>query len=151
MLSWLGKLPGLAVRLALVLELLEWSETPIGTPEPAEIGERGVIAAITCLSGFAIQMARRTFGSAGLPEAERDARRLARWLIQQRPLPATVNAKELRRMAQGPAIPDSERMEAALRELEAAGWARPAPSRAAGLGRQRKDWAINPKLEGAEA
>ncbi len=146
MLSWLGKLPGLAVRIALVLELLEWSETPIGTPDPEAIGERTTIAAITFLHGFAIPMARRTFGAAALPEAERDGRRLARWLIQQRPMPQSVNARDLRRRSDGPPIPDSERMEAALRELEGAYWTRPATS--AAPGRPRKDWAVNPKLEG---
>ncbi len=151
MLSWLGKLPGLAVRIALVLELLAWSETAEDAPGPEDVGERAIVAAVTFLQDFVIPMARRTFGAAALPEAERDARRLARWLIRKRPLQSTVNAKELRRMAQGPAIPDSERMEAALRELESAYWVRPAPSRAAGHGRQRKDWAINPRLAGVEA
>ncbi|OYV99227.1 MAG: hypothetical protein B7Z58_18775, partial [Acidiphilium sp. 37-64-53] len=151
MLSWLGKLPGLAVRIALVLELLAWSEKPNDTPEPEAIGDRAVIAAITFLSDFAIPMARRTFGAAALPEAERDARRLARWLIQQRPMPATVNARAIRQRGEGPGIPDAERMETALKELDAAGWVRAAPARAAGHGRSRKDWATNPKLEGVEA
>ena len=150
MLSWLGKLPGVAVRLALILELLAWSETPEGTLEPEAITERSIVAAVTFLVDFAIPMARRTFGAAALPQAERDARGLARWIIQQVPLPDIVNAKELRRMAQGPAIPDAERMEAALRELEAAQWVRSAPIRAAGHGRQRKDWAINPALKEAQ-
>ncbi|MDE2344700.1 MAG: DUF3987 domain-containing protein [Betaproteobacteria bacterium] len=146
MLSWLGKLPGMAVRLALILELLAWSETPEGTPEPEAVSERSIVAANTFLADFAIPMARRTFGAAALPQVERDARRLARWLVQQSPLPETINAKELRRMAQGPAIPDAERMEAALRELDAAEWVKSAPSRAGGHGRQRKDWTVNPAL-----
>lgn len=146
MLSWLGKLPGLAVRLALILELLAWSETPDGTPEPTELSERATVAAVTFLEDFALPMARRTFGAAALPEAERDARRLARWLIKQDPVPGIVNSKALRRMAAGPAIPDAARMEAALAELAAAEWVRPAPARAAGIGRQRKDWAVNPAV-----
>jgi hypothetical protein len=151
MLSWLGKLPGMALRLALVLELLAWSETEGGTAEPEAVSERSLVAAVTFLEDFALPMARRTFGAAALPQAERDARRLARWLLQQSPLPGIVNAKELRRMAQGPAIPDAERMEAALRELEAAAWVREAPSRAGGKGRQRKDWAVNPALAEARS
>ena len=151
MLSWLGKLPGMAVRLALILELLAWSETPEGTPEPEAVSERSIVAAVTFLTDFAIPMARRTFGAAALPQVERDARRLARWLARQSLLPETINAKELRRMAQGPAIPDAERMEAALRELEAADWVKAAPSRAAGHGRQRKDWMVNPALQDARS
>ena len=150
MLSWLGKLPGMALRLALALELLAWSEAPTGTPEPEAVAERSLVAAITFLEQFALPMARRTFGAAALPQAERDARRLARWLVRQTPLPETVNAKELRRMSQGPAIQDAERMETALRELAAAGWVREAPNRASGHGRPRKDWAVNPSLQDAK-
>lgn len=147
MLSWLGKLPGLAVRLALVFEMLAWSETPEGAPEPEAVGERAVASAITFLRDFALPMATRTFGAAALPQAERDARVLARWLFQQRQLPDKINARDLRRRGDGPAIPDAERMEVALRELEAAGWCRPA-FRTAGIGRARKDWEVNPKLAG---
>ena len=152
MLSWVGKLPGLALRIAVVLELLAWTETPIGTPDPEAINERAVIAAITFLSDFALPMARRTFGAAALPEVERDARRLARWLVQQRPVPEIVNARQLRHRGDGPGIPDAARMEAALLELSAAGWCRPAPSRAGnGVGRNRKDWAVNPAVKDVEA
>ncbi len=151
-LSWLGKLPGAAVRLALILELMAWSESQKGTSEPREVSERSAVAACALLEVFAIPMARRCFGSASLPQAERDARRLARWLIRQSPLPETVNARELRRRANGPTIPSAERVEAALRELEAAGWCRPAPVRAGDLpGRARANWAINPALRGRAA
>lgn len=146
MLSWIGKLPGLAVRLALILEYLEWSATA-DVPEPEAVSESALIAALALCESFFLPMARRTFGSAALPQVERDARRLARWLVQQRLLPETVNARQLRRMADGPTIPDAERMELALLELSAAGWVRPAPSRDGGApGRARKDWAVNPAL-----
>ncbi len=145
--SWIGKLPGMAARLALVLEHLEWTETPPATPAPDAISERSAVAAVTFLVDFGLPMARRTFGAAALPEAERDARRLARWLNKQNPVPEIVNAKALRRMADGPAIPDSARMDAALVELAAAGWCRPAPH-SGQPGRTRKDWTINPGLRG---
>jgi hypothetical protein len=146
MLSWVGKLPGLAVRLALILEFLTWSEAPEGTAEPTEIGERATIAAITFLSEFALPMARRTLGAAALPEAEKDARRLARWLVRRNPVPAIVNSRALRHMGDGPGIPSAERMDAALVELHAAEWVRPAPVRSGGIGRQRKDWHVNPGI-----
>ena len=145
MLSWLGKLPGLAVRLALILEYLAWSAA-YDAPEPSEVSEAAIVAALAVLESFAVPMARRTFGAAALPQVERDARRLARWLAQQRPPPATVNARRLRQIGAGPGIPDAERMEAALSELSAAGWTRPAPSRDGGPGRARKDWAVNPAV-----
>lgn len=151
-LSWIGKLPGMAIRLALILEYLAWSGSPDGTPEPEEISERAIVAAVVFLDGFAIPMARRTFGAAALPQAERDARRLARWLIHQTPIPETVNARDLRRLREGPQIGDAERMEAALRELEGARWCRATPTRAGGTsGRTRKDWTINPAIERARS
>lgn len=149
-LSWSGKLPGFAVRLAVVFAHLEWLAGPEGAAPPERVDGNAVARACGFLEGYAVPMARRVFGEAALPEAERDARRLARWFLRQPgPRPATLNAKDLRRMKGGPGIPDAERMDAALAELAAAGWCRPAPNRAGGgAGRARKDWAMNPALLG---
>jgi hypothetical protein len=148
-LSWLGKLPGAALRLAVVFEHLEWLASPDGTPPPQAVGADATARALGFLHEYAIPMARRVFGEAALPEAERDARRLARWLLRQVPVPEVVNAKALRRLPSGPGIPTAERMEAALGDMAAAGWCRPSPTRAGDLpGRNRKDWVINPRLRG---
>jgi hypothetical protein len=86
-----------------------------------------------------------------LPEPERDGRRLARWYLRQAPpRQAVVNARALRRTADGPGIPTAPRIEAALIELAELGWARPAPGReGANAGRQRTDWTINPAVRDA--
>ena len=144
LLSWMGKLPGFAVRLALILEYLAWAVE--SESEPPKVSELAFLQARTLLKDFALPMARRTFGEAALPQVERDARKLARWLIRQSPLPEIVNAKELRRMANGPGIPDADRMEAALIDLHSAGLVRPRPARASGYGRRRKDYEVNPAL-----
>jgi len=88
-----------------------------------------------------------------LPEAERDARRLARWYLRQpRPRPAVLNARTLRRMADGPGIASAPRIEAALAELAELGWVRPAPDRDGdSAGRRRSDWAVNPAVRDAAA
>ncbi len=146
-LSWLGKLPGFALRLAVVFAHLEWLALPDDFPPPSEVNADAVARACGFLAEYAIPMARRVFGAAALPEAERDARRFARWFMRQDARPAVVNAKALRRAANGPGIPTAERMDAALAEAEAAGWCRPAPARAGdAAGRKRKDWAMNPVL-----
>ena len=87
-----------------------------------------------------------------LPRAERDARRLAQWHLRQPyPRPTVLNARVLRRMANGPGIPTAARIDAALAELAELAWTRPAPARQGGsLGRQRGDWAINPAVLEAE-
>lgn len=148
-LSWLGKLPGMALRLAVTLEHLAWTEREEADP-PAEIGEAAISAAADLLEGYAVPMARRAFGAAALPEPERDARRIARWLVHRQPMPEAINARELRRMADGPGIADAARTEAALVELAGAGWVRRPPLSRAGLGgRSRADWSINPALREA--
>ena len=91
-LSWLGKLPGYAVRLAVVLELLWWSADAQSGSEPVRISERATVAAIGLLDSYCIGMARRAFGEAALPQADRDALALARWLMVQLPMPEMVNA-----------------------------------------------------------
>ncbi len=148
LLSWLGKLPGFAARLALVFAHLEWCVGGSGDP-PADVSEADVLRAVAFLNDYAVPMARRAFGEAALPQAERDARRLARWILRQNPRPATLNAKELRRVANGPGVPDAARMEAALQDLEALGWVRKAePGRAGMGGRSRADWTVHPDLVG---
>lgn len=149
-LSWVGKLRGYAVRLSLIFALLEWSCDGRGDP-PGEIGETDILRALTFLSDYAVPMARRCFGEAVLPEAERDARRLARWLARQQPIPETVNARALRRMKDSPGIASAVRITAALRELAELGIVRAAPGRDGGPGRQREDWAVNPALRGDAA
>lgn len=147
LLSWIGKMPGFALRIATILQHLDWCAG--GGPEPAAIGRDAMLRAIEWLEDYALPMARRTFGEAALPQVEKDARRLARWLVQQRPVPAMLNAKALRRMASGPGIPDVERMSAALADLAAANWLRRAPANNAGQGgRSRADWEVNPAIEG---
>jgi hypothetical protein len=150
-LSWVGKLPGMAVRLAVIFLHLEWLGRPVGTPPPEAVDLDALARALGFLADYAVPMAKRTFGEAALPEGERDARRLGRWLLRQSPVPETLNARALRRQANGPGIDKSERIEAALRELADLGLVRPAPGReGGGRGRQRADWAVNPALrEGA--
>ena len=149
-LSWLGKLPGMAVRLAVVFAHLEWLARPDGAPPPEAVEFDAIAPALGFLESYAVPMARRAFGEAAMPEAERDARRLARWLRRQTPMPSTLNARALRRQAHGPGISTPARIEAALAELAELGWVRPAAAReGGGKGRQRGDWAVNPGLREA--
>ena len=149
-LSWTGKLPGMVVRLAPIFQHMDWLLQPEGTPPPQEIDVDAVARAIGFLAEYGVPMARRAFGEAALPEAERDARRLARWLLRQRPMPEVLNARALRRHADGPGIGTADRIDAALHELAELDLVRAAPGREGGTkGRQRTDWQVNPALRGA--
>lgn len=147
-LSWHGKLPGFCVRLSVIIQHLEWCWDGL-SPPPRAVDLPAVGSAADFLENYAVPMARRVFGEAALPQAERDAHAIARWLVKQRPVPEIVNERHLRRMADGPGIRDGDRISAALDELAEAEWVRRAPARAGGYGRQRHDWSVNPSLEGA--
>ena len=145
--SWVGKMPGMVVRLAAILEHLAWLDAPAGTPSPEAIGPKAVSRAMAFMLDYAYPMARRSFGEAALPEAERDGQILARWLLRQSPVPEMVNARDIRRMAGGPGIKDAKRLRAALDELADMGFVRPVPEIGGGLkGRARGDWRVNPRL-----
>jgi hypothetical protein len=146
LLSWIGKLHGMAVRLALIIEYLWWCGDRPGEPEPSQISEAAVRSATWLLDQYALPMARRCFGDAAVPQAERDAVMLARWLATRTPLSERVNARDLRK-AGALSTKEAARYDKALEELTEAAWLRPAPGRA-GLqpGRQRKDYEINPAL-----
>lgn len=74
LLSFIGKLPGLAVRLSLVLSFLDWAE------EDETQGQCITIETLTratdLVSGYILPMARRAYADAATPKAERAARRL---------------------------------------------------------------------------
>ena len=148
-LSWLGKLPGVAVRLSTIFEHLHWCGDHEEKPAPESISETAAVAAIAFLDQYAAPMARRCFGEAALPQVDIDARVLARWIIANPSEPA-INSRDLRRMRILPAKADKTRYEAAIAELETAGWLRRPADHATewGAGRKRKDWYISPKLPG---
>lgn len=145
-LSWLGKLPGLAARLALILEFLWWCGDRPSQPEPDIVSAAAMRAAVTFLEDYALPMARRALGEATLPQAEQDATTLARWLMRQEPLPQTINSRELRQQ-RVLLKREAKRYDAALAELEDASWVRRTDGREGGSnGRQRKDWQVNPTI-----
>jgi hypothetical protein len=72
----------MAVRLAVVFLHLDWLGPPAGTPPPEAVDLDALARALGFLADSAVPMAKRAFGEAALPQAERDARRLARWLLR---------------------------------------------------------------------
>jgi len=93
-LGHVGKLPALVLRLALILEFLWWSRRP-DRAEPATIGCDAVTAALCLVEDYFLPMAERCYGDAMIPEPERHAAYIARWIRKARP--AEINARQLRR------------------------------------------------------
>lgn len=74
LLSFIGKLPGLAVRLSLVLSYLDWAVAD--QPEPMEISAAVFDRATHLIASYTLPMARRAYADASLSKVERSARRL---------------------------------------------------------------------------
>jgi hypothetical protein len=74
MLSYIGKMPGMAVRLSLILASMEWASGE--GDEPREIGVQHFGRAAHFIEVYALPMARRAYADGSVPAAERAARRL---------------------------------------------------------------------------
>ena len=74
LLSFIGKLPGLAVRLSLILTYLDWLTGR--EMEPIEIDAATFERAALFIETYALPMARRSYADASLSKPERAARRL---------------------------------------------------------------------------
>jgi hypothetical protein len=149
-----GKMPGLVLRLALIIEYLRWAANDRGgDPEESALAfgdidcieKQSVEAAIELIESYFKPMAQRVFGDAEMPVGDRDAVRLAEWLVKVRP--ETFNARQVRNTAGGPGLRDPKRMEAACEALQDRGWLRFAGTRADNRpGRQTVDWEVNPLI-----
>jgi hypothetical protein len=74
LLSFVGKLPGLAARLSLVLCYLDWAAED--DQLPVEIEANQFKRAAELVGNYVLPMARRAYADAAVPLAERSARRL---------------------------------------------------------------------------
>ena len=151
--AWLGKAGGFILRLALALEHLRWCATPFANSAnsansfPTLVSLDALQSAIRLIDDWAVPMARRAFGTAGISHEEADAAALARWL--KRNGCRKFNSRQLRRQSNGPSgrLAKTTHMDASCKRLEDAGLIRHAPSRAGDKpGRTRLDYDVNPKL-----
>jgi hypothetical protein len=81
LLSFIGKLPGMAARLALVLAHLAWASGE--GDEPREIGVPHFGRAAHLIESYLLPMARRAYAEASVPKAVRAAKRLANLIREQ--------------------------------------------------------------------
>lgn len=144
--SFVGKLEGLVLRLALVAEYLKWA---VGNEaEPREVSVASLIDATKFVDEYAKPMAERVFGDAALPQVERDAALLGRYILKHE-----LRTLNLRTLKQYPhktelaAIRKADKMRAAADFLVDAGWLKPCPKRdGKTVGRASLDFIANPLL-----
>src|SRR5262249_3766103 len=139
-----GKMPGTAVRLALVLEHLWWAAEPDGTPEPTLVGKRALGAALDLIERYSKPMLLRVAGEAALPERDRDAAVLGGAILQRRP--EVINAREVRREWRLSGLREPARVDAAISALVEARWLMPVPVSGNDPRRRRRDFKVDPRV-----
>lgn len=145
--GFVGKLPGLALRLALVVQLLEWADT--GGPEPVGISTDVLMRVLVFLDRYAKPMALRVFGDAALPQGERNAATLARYIVKAKA--TRLNLRDVRRTAALPGLRDAGPLDEAAALLVEACWLFEAPTRSGETpGRRSKDFIVNPLVHEVE-
>jgi hypothetical protein len=142
----IGKLDGNTLRLALVLELMGWAWRQSNTPEPEWISQQSVLDAMRLIDDWVRPNLERVFAEASLPQAQRDAMTIARWLLKTKP--EMINARDLRRQAGFPGPKTPKELDEALEVLSDARWLIQQPG-GEGPGRKRKDFAINRATRGS--
>lgn len=143
--SFVGKLRGMVLRLALVSHMMEWA---IGSEynEPERVSLATMDAVLEFVDNYAKPMARRVFGDAALPPSERNAAMLARYILQAGKL--RINAREVRRTSGIPSLKQPHEVDAAISVLIEAGWLKADPSRVGGTaGQTKKDYQVNPGVQ----
>jgi hypothetical protein len=139
--TWLGVSRSLIVRLAGVLELMGSMD---GTAvRPGAIGAQQVEAAASLWRDYFWPHARAVFDSAELSEHAKRVRRVARWLLANRP--ATVSREDVRRRALSMSATADE-TQSVLQRLHHLGYVQPDPGRRSRPGRPSNHRRVNPAL-----
>lgn len=141
--STLGKGAGHILRLALTIEIMRWAAGPVDAPEPMAVSKKAVAVAAHLYDDYFLPMAERVFGDAAIPEEDRLAATLARWIHTTKA--KVVNPRVVRREARLPGLRKPERVKAAIESLIEANWLLPLPP-PGGQGRPKEDHPVNPRL-----
>lgn len=137
----IGKLDGVCLRLALVLEHLGWSWSQANRPAPEQIRLGSLQSAVRLIDEWARGNFARVFSEASIPDETKDVQEVAKWI---RTHPAkTVNARALRRTS-GFILKNVKRLDAALEALVDARWLTPIVY--TGPDRRRKDFEVDQRI-----
>ena len=141
--SHIGKMRGMVVRVSLILCYIDWALSK-SKSEPKEISAIYVKNAIRLIDGYFLAMAHRALAEALLPREQRDARTLAKWILREEP--DILNVRAFIRMKGSP-LRESPRLKAAIQFLCESDWLHYTGGRDGNnAGRQRQEYAINPKV-----
>jgi hypothetical protein len=140
--SFLGKVPGLTVRVALVLAFINAAAS--GTDFPLELSVTDFEAAQSFTMEYVLPMVRRSYEMASVSKAERAARTVI-WLARSNRW-EVFRVRDIKRLGRT-GLTDDKDIDAALSMLVAADWIKgePTPPTAKG-GRPTVSYHVNPRL-----
>jgi len=141
--GWWGKMPGLCLRLALCFDYLDRATT--SREESYQIEPWAIEAASTLIDEYLKPMAARAYGDASLPQAERNAATLAKWIRRERP--ERFKVRDLYRRVRLPGLMQAADAKEAVEVLVELDWLRPAPNRVGETkGKQSGEFEVNPEV-----
>ena len=144
LLSFVGKLPGMAAHLALVLAFLDWAAE--GAEQPHEITVQNFGRAAHLVEAYFLPTARRAYAGAATPKTERAARRLV-GIIRKQGWQGFESRVVLRLDRAG--LGKAADLNPALALLEDSDCIRPVePTANPQGGRPQRMFALNPELHG---
>jgi len=139
--GWWGKTQGLCLRIALVLEYLEWAVSP-DSMEPTEVSARTIQNAIHFMENYAGPMAERAHGVTSATGYNANTLTLARY-IQENGF-TEISARSLQRSGPMRNLTAKE-IKAACFDLVGANWLQAAPiKRGEGMGKNQGRFLVNP-------
>ncbi|TWT05959.1 DUF3987 domain-containing protein [Reyranella sp. CPCC 100927] len=141
--AWWGKGASVVLRLAGVLDFLDWAARPAVTAEPAQVSAWSIQCAADLWWGYLWPHARAVGGRDGGNDHRQDARRMLRWLRHEQLL--AVSPETLRRKALGGSRKAAQTERTAL-ALVASGWLRQVKTKPDGVGRPAVRWIVNPAI-----
>lgn len=141
--GFVGKLRGMVLRLCLTVELMLWAMGD--AREPTEISLTTIEAVLGFVDDYAKPSALRVFGDAALPEGERNAAALGRYILKSGS--QRINARDIRRSSGIATLKVAGDVDAAIEALAEAGWLRDGRQRQGDTpGRASKDYLVNPAV-----
>ncbi|MGR9539369.1 YfjI family protein [Rhizobium leguminosarum] len=144
LLSFVGKLPGLAVRISLVLAMMDYASGE--SSEPAQISIEHFGRAAHFIESYLLPMAQRAYADASVSTKDRSARNLVKLIISQEM--RQFSTRDILRMDQKGFSTASE-LDPLIKILEEADVLRQAPSSSSPQGgRPAKVFLVNPALHG---
>lgn len=135
-----GKMPGIAVRVACVLAHLDWASA-LNAEMPSMIEANHMDRARRLVGDHFRLHAYRAYGANEFPEEVRNAQRIARIIGREKPLRLTARDVQRRTLA---GMQTAQTIEKALTVLEAADWVRKSTEPTGG--RPRTFYLVNPKI-----